>query len=267
MKMLLIIKGCIIGVATLVPGVSGGTMAIVLGVYDDIIHALARPKQWKENIGFLCQVALGALAGMFLFSKLLSLALHHFAFPVRYFFIGLICGGLPLLYQRTKTAISRKADYLFLLAGLLIVLVMAGKPETIIHLAGSGGLYSFFFLVLAGILVAVALILPGISGSFLLLALGMYELTLDALHNLNIPFLLPVAVGCLVGVLTTSRILEKLLRTYPRKTYLVIVGFLLGSIIQVFPGIPGGIELLYSFAALVLGYLIIPKQCVRSLSP
>jgi len=258
-KLLNVIKGSIIGLATLVPGVSGGTMAIVLGIYDELIHALGRPQHWKRSAGFLFQVGAGALAGALLFSRLIALALKHFGFPTRFFFIGLICGGLPVLYRRTKSSISRKSDFLYLLAGLLLVMSMAVKPGALIHITGTGGIASFLLLILAGCFIAIALILPGISASFMLLALGLYEVTLNAVHAVNLAFLLPVVLGCILGVLTTTRVLEGILQKYPRKSYLVIVGFLLGSILQVFPGIPPGFSLLYCLAALILGYLIIQR--------
>lgn len=257
-KLLYIGKGLLIGIATLVPGVSGGTMAIILGLYDKIIHALGTFfRSWKKNSLFLLQVGLGALGGAFLFSRLISLAIDHYRFPVQFLFMGFIIGGLPVLYQKTKSSISKKRDLLYLLAGLVVVLLMTVKPGVLINLAGGKGAASFFFLLAAGFTISVALILPGISTSFLLLTLGLYEITLRAVHTLDLTFLLPMVLGCIVGIMTTTRILERILHKYPRKAYLVIIGFILGSVIQVFPGFPRGMDFFTSLIAVILGFLAV----------
>ncbi|HBQ63417.1 MAG TPA: DUF368 domain-containing protein [Clostridiales bacterium] len=252
------LKGALTGIAMLIPGVSGGTMAIILGIYDHIIHAISTFfRDWKKNTLYLLAVGIGAAAGIGLFSNLISRALDHFRHPMIYLFLGIVIGGLPVLFRHIQNPEKKKADSLFLFIGLVIVLLMTLEPAAIVNLSQGTGILNFIFLVLAGVIIAVALILPGISTSFMLLTLGLYEPTIDAVKTFNLAFLIPVLLGCLLGVITTTRILETLLNKHTRKTYLLILGFVLGSIMQIFPGIPQGMDILYCLLTLATGYLAI----------
>lgn len=289
------IKGVVVGVATLVPGVSGGTMAIVLGIYDRLIHSVGSFfEDWKKNFFFLFQVGAGGLLGILLFNRLMLRALDVVPFVMQFLFIGIIIGGLPVLYKKAmsietagfsgksekagitsrgrssnsagsmdKTVSINRAgsvdhpnisDILFLIIGVAIVLLMTSKPDAVINLATGSTLLSYVFLVLAGVIFAVALVLPGISFSFMLLALGMYDITLRAIKDFNIPYLIPLGLGVAVGTFGTARLLEKLMHKHPRKTYMIIIGFVVGSLIEVFPEIPQGWQLPVSIAAFILGF-------------
>lgn len=283
------IKGIVVGIATLVPGVSGGTMAIVLGLYDRLIHSVsAFFKDWKKNFFFLFQVGAGGLLGILVFNRLMLRALDVVPFVMQFLFIGIIIGGLPVLYKKAmstgvkesigtahkKTAggigeksqkagtagrkeikyIPNISDIIFLLIGIAIVLVMTSKPDTVVNLATGNTMLSYIFLLLAGVIFAVALVLPGISFSFMLLALGMYDITLRAIKDINIPYLIPLGLGVAFGTFGTARLLEKLMLRYPRKTYMIIIGFVAGSLVEVFPGIPPGWQLPVSAAAIILGF-------------
>ena len=252
------LKGLAVGIATLVPGVSGGTMAIIFGIYDDLIHSIGCFfEDWKKHTILLLQIGLGGLIGIALFSKLLGKALNDYPFVMSFFFMGVICGGLPVLYKKSTIGEKNKKDLVFLLIGFVIVLLMSAEPSTTTALATSQGYLSVIFLLIAGVILAVALILPGISGSFMLLTLGLYNVTLNAINNMNIPFLIPLGIGVLIGTLVTTRAIEKLLQKYPGKTYMLILGFVIGSLLPVFPGIPQGISILISAAAFAAGYILI----------
>jgi putative membrane protein len=250
------IKGIFVGIATLVPGVSGGTMAIILGIYDDLIHAIGSFfEDWKKHTMLLMQIGLGGLLGFGLFSRLMGSALSRYPYLMQYLFMGVIIGGLPVLYHKTSSSDGkRNRGYLFLAIGFALVLLMSSEPTAMTSLATSGSILSVVFLFIAGIVIAIALVLPGISGSFMLLVLGLYSITLDAINNLNIPFLIPLGLGVAVGTLGTTKVIEKLLQRYPRKTYMLIIGFVLGSLVQVFPGIPSGGQLVSSTIALLIGF-------------
>lgn len=252
-------KGIAVGVATLVPGVSGGTMAVILGIYDDLIHAIGSFfEDWKKHFILLLQIGLGALAGMALFSKLLENAMIRIPFEMKFLFMGIIIGGLPVLYRKSRELGKRDyKDFIFLIIGFATVLLMSAEPQATTTMATSKGLISMVFLFIAGIVIAVALILPGISGSFMLLALGLYGVTLNAINTLNIPFLIPLGLGVLVGTLATTKIIEKLLQRYPGKTYMLIIGFVVGSLIPVFPGMPSSVHILTSIATFIIGFLAI----------
>lgn len=252
-------KGIAVGVATLVPGVSGGTMAVILGIYDDLIHAISSFfEDWKKHFILLLQIGLGGLAGMALFSKLLENAMIKIPFEMKFLFMGIIIGGLPVLYRKSRELGKRDyKDFIFLIIGFVTVLLMSAEPQATTTMATSKGVLSMIFLFIAGIVIAVALILPGISGSFMLLALGLYGVTLNAINTVNIPFLIPLGLGVVVGTLATTKIIEKLLHKYPGKTYMLIIGFVIGSLLPVFPGVPTSVHILTSIAAFIIGFLAI----------
>jgi len=259
------IKGVVVGVATLVPGVSGGTMAIVLGLYDRLIHSVGSfIGDWKKNFLFLVQVGAGGLFGILLFNRLMLNALEVVPYVMQFLFIGIIIGGLPVLYRKAMSIgvtgrqeikyIPNISDIIFLAIGIAIVMVMTSRPETVVNLATGSTLLSYIFLLLAGVILAVAFVLPGISFSFMLLALGMYDITLKAIKDINIPYLIPLGLGVVLGTFGTAKILEKLMLRHPRKTYMIIIGFVAGSLVEVFPGIPPGWQLPVSAAAFILGF-------------
>jgi putative membrane protein len=244
-----------IGLATLVPGVSGGTMAIILGVYDKLIHAISSYfHDWKNNTILLLEIGVGGILGIGLFSKLLENAIKDYPAVMQFLFIGVILGGLPTLYKKSISSGKRSmADFLFLIIGFVTVLLLSSEPSTVTDMATAHGLLSMVFLFVAGVIIAIALELPGISGSFMLLALGLYGVTLNAINTINITFLIPLGLGIVVGTLGTTTVIEKMLQKFPGKTYMLIMGFVLGSIIPVFPGIPSGMQLLASIATFAFG--------------
>lgn len=252
------IKGVVVGVATLVPGVSGGTMAIILGIYDDLIHATGSFfEDWRKHILLLLEVGFGGLFGILLFSRLLENTLTKYPYAMQFLFMGIIIGGLPVLCRKSMIFDKRdKRDYIFLILGFIIVLGASSEPTVITAMAVSQGILSVMLLFFAGIVIAIALVLPGISGSFMLLALGLYEVTLSAINTLNIPFLIPLGLGVAAGILGTTKIIEKLLKKYPSKTYMLIIGFVIGSLVSVFPGIPLNSQYIISAAAFIIGFLI-----------
>ncbi len=248
-------KGMAIGLATLIPGASGGTMAIILGVYDKMIHAISSfLKDWKRNFLFLAELGLGSAVGILLFSRLLESAIERYPAVMQYLFMGLIIGGLPTLYKKSNSSGKiTLSDLIFFVLGFIIVLLMTSEPEVVVNMATARGFLSMIFLFLAGIIIAIALVLPGISGSFMLLALGLYNLTLNAINEFNIPFLISVGLGIAAGVLGTTKIIEQMLQKYPSKTYMLIIGFVTGSLISVFPGIPPKTQIFACVIFFVLG--------------
>jgi putative membrane protein len=256
--MLYVIKGIIIGIATLVPGVSGGTMSLILGVYDDMIHAVSTFFQdVRKNTIFLGTIGVGGIIGIAAFSKMVAYSLEHFKFPMVYLFLGIIIGGIPVLYKKTDVGDKKITDWIYFVIGIAIILLMSVYNGTIVDLAASTGLLNFLFLMLAGVIIAVALILPGISTSFMLLALGLYDITLQAINNVELDYLIPIVLGAGLGVIGTTKVLENLLNNKTRPTYMMILGFVLGSIVQVYPGIPVNLDIIVSTLTFILGFVAI----------
>lgn len=253
-----IIKGAAAGIAMLVPGVSGGTMAIILGIYDKMIHSVSSFfDDWKKNLLFLLQVGAGGVLGILLFGRIMESAMASVPYIMKFLFIGFIVGGLPVLYRKSvATGKGGVSDLLFLVLGMAVVALMASEPNAAVNMASASGFLGFVFLMAAGLIIAVGFVLPGISTSYMLLVLGMYEITLNAINTVNIRFLIPLVLGVAGGTIGTTKILEKLLNKYPRKMYLLIMGFVVGSLIEVYPGMPAGWQLPVSVAAFVSGFSI-----------
>lgn len=251
-------KGMAIMVSTMVPGVSGGTMAIVLGVYDNLIHSIGSFfEDWKKNSKFLMQLGLGAGVGLLLFSNLIENALNSYPIIMRFLFIGVIIGGIPILYRRSMAVDKKKSNFIYLIIGLAIALLMSQDTSTVTTMASVGGVKGFIFLFLAGIIIAIALILPGISGSYVLLIFGLYDTVLNAINTTNISLLIPLGLGAVIGTLATTKAIEKLLNKYPGKTYMMILGFVIGSIPPIYPGLPKEGNVLFPILALIIGFAFI----------
>jgi putative membrane protein len=258
------LKGIIVGIA-LVLGMSGGTMAIILGIYDKIINAVGKFfKNIRENLLFLLFMGLGAGAGILLFSNIVTFALEHARHATIFLFLGIIAGGFPPLLDKAGIRVSGEEDggikakdvALFLL-GAAIVMAMSSSKTAVIDLASSEGIVNMVFMLFAGFVSAIALVLPGISGSFFLLTIGLYDITMEAINELNFSYLIPFAAGIALGTILTVKAVENLLRKYPRGTYSIILGFVIGSMIQIFmENIPSGWEILFSVLAAAAGVLI-----------
>lgn len=259
-------KGLIVGASMLIPGVSGGTMAIILGIYNSLIHAINNFfKDFKKSFILLAEFCIGACLGFLLFAKLLDYALQKFELPMMYFFIGAILGGVPLLFKQTKVQKSDTKGIsigaIAALAGVALVLSLGLIPENLFGFSGSFSFQSIIMQLITGIIIAVALVLPGISTSHMLLILGMYNTMLTAIENPfdNIVFLASLAISVVIGIFLTTNFLEKAMTKFPQVTYFVIIGFVVGSIIDVFPGFPTGWEILVCIVTLSAGYIAIRK--------
>lgn len=240
-----IIKGLIIGASMLVPGASGGTMAIILGIYDELIHAVSTLRQnFRENIILLGTYTAAGVFGILLFSGPMLAAVTLWHKPMLFLFLGAILGSIPPLYRKVRISKVKPVNITVALFGAILGICTTYLPEGIFQVSASFNPFNFSMLILAGVIIAVALILPGISASYILLMLGMYDLTLIALKEFNLFYLVPLAIGVTGGTYLTAGILEREMKQHPQFTYMLIIGFVLGSLVQVFPGVPSGTEIL-----------------------
>lgn len=258
-KISVIIKGFIVGSTMMVPGVSGGSMAMVLGIYDKLISSISSFfRDWKSNTVYLISFAIPALLGIILCAKPISSVIDRFPVVSMFFFIGLVFGSLPMLYKTARIERIKISHIVSFIIGAAIVISMAFLPP----MGGSEAslemdVATFFLQILAGIAVAIGFILPGISTSYLLLLLGTYDFVMLAISSLNIVALIPFVLGFVLGVILLTRVLEICMQRYPQITYTMIIGFLIGSLYTVYPGTPSGQEILYSLIAFVIGFVII----------
>ena len=253
----IVYKGMLIGSTMLIPGVSGGSMAIILGIYDRLVAAVSSfTKNIKENITFLLVFVLSAGVGMFLLAKPILVLWEMYPKAMGFFFMGAVAGGVPAIYKEAGIEKIKWKDLAYVLLGLLLVAAMSLAGTEEVRGAASGQL-SAMYLFLTGILTAAALVLPGISVSFLLLFLGLYNELMRAISELDIMFLLPIGLGVLLGVVLVTKALETAMRKYPRVTYLTILGFVIGSLAEVFPGIPLGYEWIWCASVAASGFYFI----------
>ncbi len=254
------LKSVVVGASMLVPGVSGGTMAILLGIYDDIIHAVSSFMQApKQNALLLGRFLLGSAAGIVLFARLVEYLVTAFPQPMMYFFLGAIAGGVPTLVK--KAGVKRFSPLLLLhvAGGFLLVWLCSLIPKGLVDQGTAVTWITFFWMIVAGVIVAIALVLPGISTSHMLLMLGLYEMTLSAIKDFQFGLLVPLIIGAVGGTLATTKLLENLMTRHPQGTYLWIVGFVLGSVLTVFPGLPSGWNWLICPIMTAAGFLVLLK--------
>ena len=255
-----VIKGICVGGSMLIPGVSGGSMAMILGIYNKLISAVSSFfKHKRESIELLGTFALGGLIGILLFAKPLLYLTDKYTFPMMYFFIGAVLGSIPMIYKQAEIKKISIRSVIYILLGLLIILLISLIPKELFNVDLSNGIMDYLLLIIAGIVSAIALVLPGISVSYMLLVLGMYEETIRAIDEFYLPYLIPLGVGLLIGIMLTTKILEKAMNSYREGSYLIILGFVVGSVVQVFPGIPSGINIVISLFTLFIGYYFIRK--------
>ncbi len=254
-----LLKGMVIGISNIIPGVSGGTMAVVMGIYDKIIHSVNNFfKDVKKNILFLGTLAIGAITGILLFTNVIDYLIKNYNEQTNFFFIGLIMGTIPLLYSRAIKTKIKAGNLTALIVGFVIVAALGIlekiNPEAAllssIFKANSIG----FFI--AGFIAAATMILPGISGSFILLLIGLYEPIIESVKNFNLLNIGLVGFGVLVGFLLMTKLIEKIFNKYPQTAYCIILGLVIGSIFVIYPGFTLGIMGIVSIVTLIIGFLL-----------
>ncbi len=265
-KLILALKAIIIGGSMLVPGVSGGTMALLLGIYNDMISAVSSFfKDKKKNAIYLLFIGIFGIIGMVLFAKPLSMLTEKYNFVMMYFFLGAVAGSVPFIYKKAHDLENKRVNQsqkiisavIYIIVGIILVTLLGMIPQDMMDLGSWNGVGGYVMLLCTGIVAAVALVLPGISVSYMLLVLGMYEKTINSITNFELQFIMPLGIGLLLGIILTTRLLENALNKYPRATYLIILGFIIGSMASVFPGIPNGAYLILSPISFVVGFMSI----------
>ena len=240
-RSILFLKGMAMGISDLIPGISGGTIALLLGIYRDFIKSL-KSINYKSilylvrfdfkklndqlNFSFLIPVFLGILSSIFIFSSLISFLLLDYKVPLFSFFFGLIFFSSVRLISSIKP--NSILDFFTIILGLVIGLSFF----FISSLSTSNSIFSIF---LAGFIAISAMLLPGISGSYILLILGKYEFMLDSISSLNWINIFVFSLGAIVGILSFSKMIYFLLNNYYRTTLFFLSGLMMGALNKVWP--------------------------------
>ena len=252
------VKGFIVGSTMMVPGVSGGSMAMILGIYDHLIASLSSFfSDWKGNLLYLAAFAVPSVLGIVLCADPITSVIDRFPIVSMFFFFGLVFGSVPMLLRKAEIASFRLKHAVALVLGAAAVIGMSYMPHADAAAVSVMDARTFILQIITGVVVAIGFILPGISTSYLLLLLGTYDFIMEAIASLSILPLLPLAAGFIAGTLALTRVLEMCMQRLPGLTYMLITGFLLGSVYTVYPGNPHGWDILFSAAAFSAGFIII----------
>lgn len=261
------IYGIILGIANVIPGVSGGTMAVILNVYDDILYAISW-KNFKKHIPFLGILGAGVIIGILLFSRAITYLLQHFELPVYYSFIGLIIGSTPMIYKKAcnEKVKPRNLIVFFLSFGFMVVVAMLNKDSisgNTLEDVGGPGLFLYLWLFASSLISTIAMILPGISGSLVMLLLGTYTISMEAIATMDLATLTPIGLGVMLGGFLGIKFVKTLLRFHPQALYFGILGLITGSLFTIYPGPPVGSQgvicLILMLVAIVLAYIFSKK--------
>jgi putative membrane protein len=257
-NLVIMLKGFIIGSSMSVPGVSGGTMAILLGIYDKLIGAISNfLKDIKGNTLYLMKFCIGAGAGIGSLAFVIKWLLEKFPLPVSVFFLGAVIGGIPALYKRTKESQLKISSGIYFLIGLGVVISIGFIPIGNFDISTGSGITHYLMLLVTGVIIALALVLPGISTSHMLLVLGMYDAMLLAITEINIAYIGILGVSTLIGIFLITKPIEWMMNKFPHQTYCMIIGFVLGSTSEIFrdkilPAIPRDVGFSWWFPSVVL---------------
>ena len=283
--------GIVIGMANVIPGVSGSTIAVVFGIYDKFINAITlNIKKLRLNKKFVLPIIAGMASGVLIFSKIITVLYEKFPVQTNFFFTGLIIGSIPMLtVLATKTKKGTKIEKpkiasiiicaLIGIAVMILFSLLESSFGTAQNMAGPLPVFSVKLalkIFVAGVFGAVAMIVPGISGSLLMLIMGVYPIVIKSIPALFLPesfftaliLLLPNGFGVLTGLLIGAKLIKNLLEKAPNHAYAVILGLLCGSALNICPltknifqggflkslsEFNGALPILSSAAALVLG--------------
>lgn len=249
-------SGICIGVANAIPGVSGGTMAIILNIYDKILFAISF-KNLKKHLSFLVPLVLGVLLGTFLLSKVIINLLDNYNMLLNFCFIGLVLGSIPAIYKKAKDErVKPRNAVLGVIAFGFMVFISYINQDDIANktLSDFGGISISLclWLFITVLISTIAMILPGISGSLIMLLFGVYAVVMESIAEFNILLLIPIGLGVLAGLFLGVKVIKKMLRTHPQALYFIILGLVVGSIFAIYPGFAANLEGVLSLAGLAV---------------
>jgi putative membrane protein len=275
-----ILRGMVIGISNVIPGVSGGTMMVSMGIYDKLILVLTHfIKRMKEAIALLVPIVIGMLLSIAIFAKIFSEILFpKFPLQTNLFFIGLIIGGLPVIYKRVKGNTVRLPQIIAFIVLFVVVvgfaLIGEGNGSNVDVTLSVGNVLKLFGV---GVIAAATMVIPGVSGSMVMMILGYYNTIIDtinafinALKAFDIAAMLntfivlvPFGIGVVVGIVAVAKLIEFLLEKYPLITYWAIIGLIAASpfaiIIMMDAVAVGAVEIISGLVLLVAGFFISMK--------
>lgn len=248
-SIILVIKGFIMGIANIIPGVSGGTLALTLGIYENFIGAISHFfSKLKENIKFLLPIFIGMGLSILTMSNVISNCFDNYPIPTTLFFMGLVIGGVPMLTSRVKNSKETKelSSYIILFLTFALVMILAFSEEIFGGTLGNASfdnlsVLGYLWISIIGIIAAATMVIPGVSGSLVLMLLGYYLPIINVVKELthfenifpNIFIAGFFGVGVVVGIVLVAKLIEWLLTKYEKKTYFGVIGFIMASVVAI----------------------------------
>lgn len=268
-----ILKGMVIGIANIIPGVSGGTMAVSMGIYDKLIYSVTHLfSEFKKSVRFILPIGIGMVIGIIGLSFIIEFLFDKFPIQTNLFFIGLILGGLPAIFVKVKSQPIRVPHIISFLIFFGMVVGMAALGE--VDKAGSVLTFNFvncIILFFIGLIAAATMVIPGVSGSMVLMLLGYYNSIIETINNLirslvafdmngimqGILILIPFGIGVVAGIFAIAKLIEIIFAKFPYLAYWAIIGLIIASpfaivLMNDFSGI-NLVAILTGAVALVLG--------------
>ncbi len=257
-NLILFLKGIIIGIGKIIPGLSGAIIMMILGLYEKGIKAISNFfDDIIENAKFLFIVGSGIIVSVILMSKLIQLVLNDYYFIVICFFVGLILGGIPPIFKEIESTNTKSNVIIFILFFVLMILLSLVDNNYQITFTNSA-----FLMFIIGIIEAATMIIPGLSGTAVLMALGLYHVLLNMFSNLsnfslivdNLRTIIPFGFGILIGGLFFIKLMDYLLTNYKIKTYWAITAFALSSVALMFIK---ALETNYCLSDVIIGSILL----------
>ena len=266
----LFFKGIFMGIADAIPGVSGGTIALLLGIYEELISTISSLnvnllidlKQngfksfWKKlNGNFLVILITGIGISLIFFIKISSKLLNDYPMFIWSFFLGLIIATVYVIFKLIKTW-----DYINIISAFATIILSSILSSISLN---SSDEISLIYILVCGIIASSAMILPGISGSLILVIMGVYKVLIDSVNNLEISIIFTFIIGAITGLISFSKILSWLFNNYKNLTYSIMLGLVIGSIGKVWPWKQNemvqlaNLDMIFSVILVIIGFFMI----------
>ncbi len=274
-----ILKGMVIGIANIVPGVSGGTMMVAMGIYDKLIHCITHLfSEFKKSVMFVLPIGIGMLVAIAASSFVLSEMFENIPIQTNLLFVGLILGGLPAILKKLKGGMPRVGHIITALLFFALVVGTAIIGETEGNAADlSFGLVNVLKLLGTGIIASATMVIPGVSGSMVLMLMGFYQPILDAIKSFftslaamdmdgiltGLGILVPFGIGIVIGVFAIAKLVEIIFKKFPLYAYYAIIGLIVASPFAIylmgeFPAVTA-FSAITGVLALVVGFFVAYK--------
>ena len=255
-----ILVGAMVGIVSMLPGASGATIAVIFGIYERLVSDLADIRhRLLKDLRFVALILIGVVLGMMVCAFGLEFLMENLEVPTMFFFAALIVAQIPDIMKLGDdgTPTSKWNIMAFIVGFVIMIAFLFIGDGNDMELDGVTGIV---LMVLVGIVLAVSKLAPGVSGSTVLLALGLYTPFMHALTDLDITYLLPILIGLLIGILGFSKVMDHCMRSHKKSTYVMILGLTVGSVItvsvQAMMKLDGTEMIAMSIAGIIIGLLL-----------